>query len=120
MGAQCHIHGHAGAHVIAQHFHNLTDRFGTTGWTLSQLNHHHKAHPRAHYLFRRNEDVKAQATVIRHHKTHTSIGEVAAHDLAGFWHQHTHNARFTTPFAVCTQRLGQDLVAVNAHFHLFR
>ncbi len=120
MGAQRHIHGHAGAHVIAQHFNNLTDRFGATGWALGQFNDHHKAHPRAHHLFRWNKDIKAQAAVVRHHETDASVGEVATHDLAGFRHQDTHHARLTTTFTIGTQRLGQDLVAMDAHLHLFR
>ena len=48
MGAQRHFNGHAGPHVIAKHFDDFADRFGTTGWALGQFNHHHKAHTRTH------------------------------------------------------------------------
>ena len=60
MGAQRHINGHAGAHVIAQHFNDFTHRFGTAGRALGEFNHHHKAHACAHHLFRRDENVEAQ------------------------------------------------------------
>ncbi|MNC01815.1 hypothetical protein D3C75_491700 [compost metagenome] len=120
MGAQRHINGHTGAHVIAQHFDDFANRFSAAGRTLAQLNDDDKAHPRAHHLFRWNQDVKAQAAIVRHHKTNASIGEIAAHNLAGFWHQHAYDARFTAAFTIGTQRLGQDLVTVDAHLHLFR
>ena len=120
MGAQCHINGHASAHVIAQDFHDFTNRFGATRWALSEFYHNHKAHACAHHLFRRDQDVKAQTAVVRHHKAHTRISEVTANNLAGFWHQYAHHARFPATFTVSTQRLRQDLVAVDTHFHLFR
>ena len=119
MGAQRHIDGHAGAHVIAQHFNDFTHRFCATSWALGEFNHHHKAHACAHYLFRRDENVEAQTAVVRHHKAYARIGKVTANDLAGFRHQHADHARFAAAFTVCTQRLRQDLVAVNTHLHLF-
>ena len=119
MGTQRHIDGHAGAHVIAQHFDDFTHRFGATGWALGEFHHHHKAHACAHHLFRRDENVEAQTAVVRHHKAYARIGKVTAYNLAGFRHQHADHARFAAAFTVCTQRLRQDLVAVNTHLHLF-
>ncbi len=119
MGAQRHIDGHAGAHVIAQHFNDFTHRFCATSWALGEFNHHHKAHACAHHLFRRDENVEAQTAVVRHHKAYARIGKVTANDLAGFRHQHADHTRFAAAFTVCTQRLRQDLVAVNTHLHLF-
>ncbi len=120
MGTQRHINGHAGAHVVAQHFNYFADRFGTAGWTLGQLDHHHVAHTRAHDLFRRDQDIEAKTAVIRHHEAYTGIGEITADDLAGFRHQHANDARFATPLTIGAQRLGQHLIAMDTHFHLLR
>ena len=119
MSSQRHINSHAGTHVIAQHFNDFTDGFSATGRALGEFNHHHKPHACAHDLFWRDQDVEAQTAVIWHHKADARIGKVAADNLAGFWHQNTHNARFTTAFTVSTQRLSQNLIAVDTHFHLF-
>ena len=119
MRTQGHINSHAGTHVIAQHFDDFTYRFGATRGTLSKLHYYHKAHARAHHLFRRDQDIEAQTAVIRYHKAYTGIGKVAANNLAGFWHQHANHACFATAFTIGTQRLRQDLVAVNTHLHLF-
>ena len=59
MGAQGHIDRHAGPHIVAEHFNDFTDRFSAAGWTLGQLNHHDKAHTRAHDLFRGDQDIEA-------------------------------------------------------------
>ena len=119
MGTQRHIDSHAGAHIVAQYFDNFTDGFSATGRALGQFNHHHKAHARAHDLFWRDQDVETQTAVIRHHKADARVGKVTANNLTGFRYQDTHNTRFTTTFTVGTQRLGQNLIAVNTHFHLF-
>ena len=118
MGTQRHIDGHAGAHVVAQHFDDFPDRFGAAGWALGQFDHHHVAHPRAHNIFRRDQDIEAQATVVRDDEADTSVGEVAANNLAGFRYQHTNDARLAAALTVRTQRLGQHLVTVNTGFHL--
>ena len=120
MGAQGHIDRHAGTHIVAEDLNDLADRFGAAGWALGQLNHHHKPHPRAHDLFRGDQDIEAQAAVIRHHEANARIGKVAAHNLARFWHQYADNSCFPTAFAVGAQRLRQHLIAVNAGFHLLR
>ena len=120
VGAQRHINGHAGAHIIAQHFDDFTYRFSATGWALGEFHHHHKAHAGAHHLFRWDQNVEAQTAVVRHHEAHARVGKVAANNLAGFWHQDAHDARFSATFTVSAQRLRQNLVAVDAHFHLFR
>ncbi|SLX18999.1 Uncharacterised protein [Klebsiella pneumoniae] len=119
MGTQRHIDGHAGAHVVAQHFDDLTHRFGAAGWSLGQLDHDHVAHPRAHYLFRRDQDIEAQAAVVRDDKADASVGEVTANYLAGFRHEDADDARFAAALTVRAQRLSQHLVAVNTGFHLF-
>ena len=118
MGAQRHIDGHAGTHVVAQHFDDFPHGFGAAGRALGQLDHHHVAHPRAHNLFRRDQDIEAQATVVRDDETDASVGKVAANNLAGFRHQDADNARFAATLAVRAQRLGQHLVAMNTGFHL--
>ena len=120
MGTQRHINGHRGAHVIAQHFDDFTYGFGATGWALGEFYHHHKAHACAHHLFRWDQNVEAEAAVVRYHKAHARVGKVAANNLAGFWHQHTHHARFAAAFTVRAQRLRQDLIAVDTHLHLLR
>ncbi|MOA14720.1 hypothetical protein D3C78_1348390 [compost metagenome] len=120
MRTQRHVHSHAGTHVVAQHFNDFTDRFGAAGWALGEFNHHHKAHARAHHLFRWDQDVEAHTAVVRHHKAHAGIGKVTTDNLAVFRHQHTYHARFATAFTIGPQRLRQNLVAVDAHFHLFR
>ena len=120
MGTQRHINGHGCAHVVAKHFDDFTYRFSATGWALGEFDHHHKAHAGAHHLFRWDQNVEAQAAVVRHHEAHASVGKVAADDLAGFWHQNAHDARFAAAFTVSAQRLRQDLVAVDTHLHLFR
>ncbi len=118
MGAQRHIDGHAGAHVVAQHFNDFTHCFGAASRALGQFDHYYKAHARAHNLFRRDKDIEAQAAVVRHYKADASVGEVAADNLPGFRHQYADNARFAAPFAVRAQRLCQHLVAVDTGFHL--
>ena len=100
MGAQGHIDRHAGTHVVAEDLNNFADRFGAPGWTLGQLNYHYKAHPRAHDLFGRNQDIEAQAAVIRHNEAYARFGKVAAHNLAGFGHQHADDTRFPAAFTV--------------------
>ncbi len=54
------------------------------GLVAGQLDHDHVAHPRAHYLFRRDQDIEAQAAVVRDDKADASVGEVTANYLAGF------------------------------------
>ena len=118
MSTQRHINGHAGSHVVAQDFNNFTHRFSATRRTLGQLNHDHKAHTSTHHLFRRDQDIKAQAAVVRDDKPNASVGEVATDNLAGFRHQYAHNTRFATTFTVRSQRLCQHLIAMNTGFHL--
>ena len=118
MGAQGHIDRHTGTHIVAKYLNDLADRFGAAGWTLGQLNHHDKSHPRAHDLFRGDQDIEAQAAVIRHHEANARIGKVAAHNLTRFGHQYADNTRFPTAFTVGAQRLRQHLIAVNTGFHL--
>lgn len=119
MGAQRDIHRHAGAHFVAEDLDDLADRFGAAGWALSQLHHHHVAHARAADAVRRDQNIEAQTAVVRYYEAGTGIHEEAADDLAGFRHQHAHNARFATPFAIRAQRLRQHHVTVDRHFHLF-
>ena len=118
VGAQGHIHGHAGAHIIAEHFHNFANGLGAAGRALGQFDHHHEAHPRAHYRFRRHQDIKAQAAVVRHHKADAGVGKVAADDLTGARLEHAYYAGFAAAFTICAQRLGEDHIAVHAHLHL--
>ncbi|CAH0146487.1 hypothetical protein SRABI106_00343 [Rahnella aquatilis] len=119
MGAQGDIYRHAGAHFIAEDFNDFTDRFGTAGRTLCQLDHHHISHACAVNGIGRDQNIKAQTTVVGYHKTGTRIGKVTAHNLAHFRHQNTHDARFTAAFTVGSNWLCQDHVTVDAHFHLF-
>ena len=118
MSTQGHINGHAGSHVVTQHFNNFTHRFGAASRTLGQFNDDHKAHTSAHHLFRRDQDIETQTAVVRDNKPNASIGKVATDNLAGFWHQDAHNTRFATTFTVRAQRLCQYLIAMNAGFHL--
>ena len=118
MGAQRHVNRHAGAHIVTQHFDDFTDRFSASGRALGQLHDHYEAHSRAHHLFRWDQDVKAQTAVVRYDKAHAGIGEIATDNLAGFWHQNAHDARFAAAFTVRAQRLREDLIAMDAHFHL--
>ena len=118
MGTQSDINRHAGAHIIAKDFDDFTHRFGTASRTLGQFNDDHKAHTSAHYLFRRDQNIEAQAAVVWDDKSNTSVGEVAADNLAGFRHQYAHNTRFAATFTVRAQRLRQHLIAMNAGFHL--
>ena len=117
MGTQRHIDGHAGAHVVAQHFDDFTHRFGAAGWSLGQLDHDHVAHPRAHYLFRRDQDIEAQAAVVRDDKADASVGEVTANYLAGFRHEDADDALRGGPYG--PRPAEPAPVAVNTGFHLF-
>ncbi|MNH01381.1 hypothetical protein D3C79_606000 [compost metagenome] len=118
MGTQCDIHRHAGAHFIAQDLDDLAHGFSAARWALGQLDHHHKAHPRPADRVGRDQNIEAQAAVIRHHEAGTGIGEVAANNLAGFGHQDAHDTRFAAAFAIFAQRLSQHHIAVDGHFHL--
>ncbi len=118
MGAQGHIDRQAGAHVVAEYLCDFTDGFSAARRALHQLYHHHRSHTRLQGLFRRDQDVEAQTTVVRHHETGARIGEVAADDLVVARLQHAHHARLAAAFAIGAQRLRQNDVAVHAHFHL--
>ena len=119
MGAQRDVHRHAGAHFIAEDLDDLADRLSTAGRALSQLHHHHKAHARAADAVGWDQNIEAQTAVVRHHEAGTGVHEEAADNLAGFRHQHAHDARFAAPFTVRTQRLRQHHITVDRHFHLF-
>ncbi|MNZ89944.1 hypothetical protein D3C78_1088880 [compost metagenome] len=118
MGAQSDIHRHTGAHFIAEDLNDLAYRLGATGRTLGQLNHHHKAHACATGCFGRDQDIKAQAAIIRHHKAGTGIHKETTDNLAGFRHQHTDDTRFTAALAICSHCLCQHHITVDCHFHL--
>lgn len=120
MRAQRHIDRRAGAHVIAQNLCDFADRLRTTRRALQQLNHHHGAHSGIHGFVRANQDVEAQTAVIRHHKSHARVRKVAADDLIVTRFLYPHHTGFTAAFAIRTQWLGQNHVAVHAEFHLFR
>ena len=119
MGAQRDIYRHAGPHFIAEDLDNLANRFGTAGWALGQFNHHHKAHARTADGVGRDQDIEAQAAVIRHHEAGTGVHEEAADDLTGFRHQHTDDTRFAAALAIGSHGLCQHHVAVDRHLHLF-
>jgi len=100
MGAQRHIDGHAGAHVVAKHFHYLADSFGAAGRALGQFDDHHITHAGAHHLFRRDQDIEAQTAVVRHDEADARVGEIASDNIALLGHEHAHNARFAAAFTV--------------------
>ncbi|MNK34962.1 hypothetical protein D3C87_534750 [compost metagenome] len=118
VGAQGNFNFHARCHVLAQHVQHSADRIDAGGGALGDANDHHLALAGTLVLPFRDDDVLADAAVIRHHEANAVLDEVTTDDVSLAGLEQAHQTRFLTTLAVDLGGLHQHVVAVHQPLHL--
>ena len=118
VGADRDIGLHTGRHVIADHFHDPSDGLGALGRLIGDLGDHDLPLCGPLQAVAGNNDVVAQALVVRHHETDAALLVQAPDHIVGVALQYLDHGALEPAAAVAAADPDHDAVTVKQRPHL--
>ena len=118
MFAQGNLDFHARISIVTQHFNNTSDWLSMFTGLLHNLQHHHLPHLRVTAFTGCNQDILANATILRHHELNAMLLIQASDQTRCAMLQHLDNTGFapTSPIQAAHARHHGVTVQGLVHF----